>query len=204
MFTGIIRETGVVAAIDASEAGATVRVSAPRSRAELTPGASIAVDGVCLTVTELGDADFSADVVPETIRRTRLAETGVGDRVNLELPVRAGQFLDGHLVQGHVDGTGTVAEVRPEGTQTTVVVELEPRLAPYVAEKGSIAVNGVSLTVVDAGEDSFSVALIPTTLAETNLGELAVGDRVNLEVDVVARYVARWTTNHREPQETEG
>jgi len=192
MFTGIIRETGVLRAIRASEAGARILVEAPRTRERLVPGGSVAVDGACLTVTELGERSFAADVVPETLRRTRLGGCAEGDRVNLELPVRADQLLDGHLVQGHVDGVGLVRSVVAEGSQRTVTVGIDPGLARFVAEKGSVAVNGVSLTVTGASPDAFSVALIPVTVAATNLGELESGSRVNLEIDVVARYAARW------------
>jgi len=192
MFTGIIRETGTLREIEASEAGARIRIEAPETRPQLGPGGSVAVDGVCLTVVELGENTFAADAVPETLRRTRLGGCQPGDRLNLELPVRADQMLDGHLVQGHVDGVGTVDAVVPDGTQNTVTVRVGPALAPFIAEKGSIAVNGVSLTVTDVTPDTFAVALIPVTLEKTNLGELEPGSRVNLEIDVVARYAARW------------
>jgi riboflavin synthase len=192
MFTGIIRETGVLRGIDAGDAGARVRIEAPRTCDHLAAGSSVAVDGVCLTVTGRDGSSFTADAVPETLRRTRLGGCGVGDRVNLELPVRANQFLDGHLVQGHVDGVGTVESVAADGSQRTVTVRVEPALARYVAEKGSVAMNGVSLTVTAVAPDTFSVALIPFTCEETNLGELVSGSQVNLEVDVVARYAARW------------
>ncbi len=147
---------------------------------------------MCLTVVDLDDATFAADAVPETLRRTRLGGCREGDRVNLELPVRADQFLDGHRVQGHVDGSGTVDVVVPEGSQRTLTVRLDSSLSGFVAEKGSIAVNGVSLTVTAVTPDTFSVALIPVTVQETNLGELEPGSSVNLEIDVVARYAARW------------
>ncbi len=191
MFTGIIREVGRVRSVDSTEQGARLVVEAPRSRKSLVPGGSIAVDGVCLTATELGETDFAADVVPETLRRTRLGDLAVGARVNLELPLRAGDFLDGHLVQGHVDGRGTVREVREEGTQRWITITADGGIARFLAYKGSVAMNGVSLTVAEVDGEDFSVALIPTTLAETNLDELHVGVRVNLEVDVLARYVAR-------------
>ncbi len=191
MFTGIIREVGVLRELRPQSGGARVEIEAPRARGSLEVGGSIAVDGVCLTVVELEPAGFAADVVPETISRTRFARAEAGDRVNLELPLTLGQFLDGHLVQGHVDGVGEVLEARREGTQKTLRTRLDSSLAIYVAEKGSIAVNGVSLTVTAATADTFSVALIPTTLRETNLGELVPGSRVNVEVDLLARYVAR-------------
>jgi riboflavin synthase len=191
MFTGIIREVGVVKALDVDDAGARITVVAPRSRASLAKGGSIAVDGVCLTATELGPDTFAADAVPETLRRTRLGDLGPGARVNLELPLKAGDLLDGHIVQGHVDGLGEVVESRREGTQSWVTIRAARELARFFAYKGSVAVNGVSLTVAEVEGDTFSVALIPTTLTETNLDELRAGIRVNLEVDVLARYVAR-------------
>ncbi len=195
MFTGIIREVGrirTVQPLGAGESGgARILVEAPRAVGALVRGGSIAVDGVCLTAVELDGNAFAADVVPETLRRTRLGSLREGDRVNLELPLKAGDFLDGHVVQGHVDGVGTVRGVRREGNQNWVTVDAGDGLARFIAEKGSVAMNGVSLTVADVDGAEFAVALIPTTLAETNLDELRDGSRVNLEVDVLARYVAR-------------
>lgn len=191
MFTGIIRETGVLEELRPEGGLVRLRIRAPRSRPSLVPGGSIAVDGVCLTVCELESDSFGVDVIPETLRRTRLGSAGPGDRVNLELPLRAGQFLDGHVVQGHVDGTGAVTRVLREEGQVTVTVRVGPELAPFLAEKGSVAMNGVSLTVTAVTADTFSVALIPTTLRETNLDELREGSVVNVEVDVLARYAAR-------------
>ena len=191
MFTGIIREVGRVKALERTEAGARVTIEAPEAAQSLVEGGSIAVDGVCLTATSIQGGAFVADVVPETIRRPRFSEVDTNSRVNLEAPLRAGDLLDGHLVQGHVDGVGEVVEVRQEGTQTWVTVAPGEALAPFLAQKGSVAINGVSLTIADAQPTTFSVALIPTTLKWTNLNELNVGSRVNLEVDILARYVAR-------------
>jgi riboflavin synthase len=191
MFTGIVREVGVVRDRSSGDGAVRVRIEAPKLRPGLALGGSIAVDGVCLTVTDLGDADFAADVVPETLERSRLGDLVSGDRVNLEAPLRAGDFLDGHLVQGHVDATATIVDVKKDDGQTSLFVELPRSLSRFVAEKGSVALNGVSLTVASVVDDRFGVALIPTTLRETNLGALRKGDRVNVEVDIVARYVAR-------------
>lgn len=191
MFTGIIRETGRVRSIEPSAGGAAVTVEAPGLCPTLALGGSVAVDGVCLTVAALGAATFRADVVPETLRRTRLGLLAAGERVNLETPLRMGDPLDGHLVQGHVDGVGVVRAVRAEGNGRWLTVGVEPSLGGYLAEKGSVAVNGVSLTIAAAGPEEFSVALIPTTLEATNLNDLREGSLVNLEVDVLARYVAR-------------
>ena len=191
MFTGIIRETGRVRSIEPSGGGAALTVDAPRTRPSLVVGGSIAVDGVCLTVTDLRGSTFRADIVPETLRRTRLGSLIVGEGVNLEIPLKIGDPLDGHLVQGHVDGVGVVRGVREEGNGRWVTIGVEAELTPFLAEKGSVAVNGVSLTIAAAGDADFSVALIPTTLELTNLNDLREGSRVNLEVDVLARYVAR-------------
>jgi riboflavin synthase len=191
MFTGIIRETGVLEELRPESGIVRLRIRAPRSRPSLEPGGSIAVDGVCLTVCELTGDSFAVDVIPETMKRTRLGVSKPGDRVNLELPLRAGQFLDGHVVQGHVDGTGTVTQALREEGQVVLTVRIPPELAGFTAEKGSVAMNGVSLTVTAVTEDTFSVALIPTTLRETNLDELREGSLVNVEVDVLARYAAR-------------
>ena len=197
MFTGIIREVGTIRRIDRSRAGARVSVEAPKSRPGLVPGGSIAVDGVCLTVSDLDDRGFVADAIPETLERTCLGLLGAGTRVNLELPLKVGDPLDGHLVQGHVDGIGRVTRSTGRGTQWELTARVDPALAPYLAEKGSVALQGVSLTVTAVGEDTFSVALIPTTFGETNLSELSPGSPVNVEVDVLARYVARLATAGR-------
>ncbi len=191
MFTGIIREVGIVQRVDRIASGARITIEAPTSRPSLVPGGSIAVDGVCLTVTDLGATSFSADAIPETLDRTRLGGLRSGARVNLELPLRVGDLLDGHLVQGHVDGVGEVVRAVDRDTQREVTVRVDPGLSGYLAEKGSVAINGVSLTVTAVTDDTFSVALIPTTVEETNLGELGGGAPVNLEIDVLARYVAR-------------
>ena len=191
MFTGVIRETGRVQSIERSGGGVRLVVEAPKTRGSLVVGGSIAVDGVCLTVTALGSSSFRADIVPETLRRTRLGALAVGESVNLEIPLRIGDPLDGHLVQGHVDGVGIVREVREEGNGRWVTISIDSSLSPFLAEKGSVAVNGVSLTIAAARDSELAVALIPTTLELTNLNDLREGSRVNLEVDVLARYVAR-------------
>jgi riboflavin synthase len=201
MFTGIIREVGVVHGLRSSSGASALEVRAPRSCPKLVRGGSLAVDGVCLTVTALAGERFTGDVVPETLSRTTLGERRPGDRVNLELPLVLDQPLDGHLVQGHVDGVGTVRSVRAEGSQRTVTIALPDELRRFVAEKGSIAINGVSLTVAATAADQFAVALIPTTLAESNLEDLQPGSRVNLEVDLMARYLARLLAERLGPDE---
>jgi riboflavin synthase len=158
---------------------------------QIGEGDSVAVNGVCLTATAIADGAFRAEVMHETLRRSSLAEASVGSDVNLELSLRAADRLGGHIVQGHVDGLGAVRDVREDGFARVVTIATPPELLRYVVEKGSIAVNGVSLTVVDVGEDWFSVSLIPETLERTTLGTAAPGAPVNLEVDVVAKYVEK-------------
>ena len=193
MFTGIVEEVGTVVAIDtAADGDARLTVRGPLVTSDAAPGDSIAVSGVCLTVAELGDGGtFVADVMPESLRRTALGSLAAGSSVNLERAVRADGRMGGHLVQGHVDGVGQILRREPGARWDDVVVALPPELAGYVAEKGSITISGVSLTVTKVDADSFAVSLIPTTLAATTLGGLAVGDAVNLEVDVIAKYVER-------------
>jgi riboflavin synthase len=158
---------------------------------DVAEGDSVAVNGVCLTATAVGDGAFGADVMPETLRRTSLGELAPGDNVNVELPLRAGDPMGGHVVQGHVDGTGTVDSVTEEGFARLVRVSAPADLLRYVVEKGSIAVDGVSLTVFEMDDDGFTVSLIPETLERTTLGEAAPGRTVNLEVDVLAKYVEK-------------
>lgn len=195
MFTGIVEELGTIAAVDETAVGEerAVRVSieAPLVSSDVAVGDSVAVSGVCLTVVEAASGRFSADVMLETLTRSTLQSAHAGTSVNLERAVTLQTRLGGHLVQGHVDGTGTV--VRREHTPQWDVVEISipPALARYVVEKGSIAVDGVSLTIAALGHESFTVSLIPTTLERTTLGEKAIGAAVNLEVDVMAKYAER-------------
>lgn len=191
MFTGIVEEVGAVAAVERAGEDARLRLRGPLVTQDAAVGASIAVDGVCLTVTDVTGDTFAVDVMPETLRRSTLGGLAVGDPVNLERAVPAGGRLDGHIVQGHVDGVGEILGRTPGPRWDDVVVALPPALSRYVAEKGSIAVAGVSLTVTQVAGDRFGVSLIPTTLSVTTLGRLGPGDRVNLEVDVIAKYVER-------------
>lgn len=191
MFTGIVEEVGTVVAVDRSE-DARLTLRGPRVTEGVRDGDSIAVDGVCLTVTSSApDGTFTADVMPETLRRTTLGGLEPGSRVNLERAVRADGRLDGHLVQGHVDGVGHLLSRTPGPRWDDLELQMPAELARYVAEKGSVTLSGVSLTVTHVGPDTFGVSLIPTTLAATTLGALVPGDAVNLEVDVVAKYVER-------------
>jgi riboflavin synthase len=193
MFTGIVEGTGTVAAlaVAAGGGGARLEVEAPFLAGDLRPGESVAVNGCCLTVAEPTAGGFAADLVAETLRRTALGGLAAGDAVNLERPLALGGRLGGHLVQGHVDGVARVLDRQPVGDGEEVRVELPPDLERYVVEKGSIAVDGVSLTVAGVGPGWFAVALVPHTLEVTTLGRRRPGDPVQLEVDVVAKYVER-------------
>ena len=193
MFTGIVEGTGTVAAVAVADGGggARLEVEAPFLAGDLRLGESVAVNGCCLTVAEPTSGGFAADLVAETLRRTALGGLAAGDAVNLERPLALGGRLGGHLVQGHVDGVARVLERKPVGEGEEVRVELPPDLERYVVEKGSIAVDGVSLTVAGVGPGWFAVALVPHTLEVTTLGRRRPGDPVQLEVDVVAKYVER-------------
>src|SRR3954467_9875319 len=198
MFTGLVQDLGTVHRVDQTRDGVRLSVKSPLAR-ELSEGDSIAVNGVCLTAVGMcGGELFGADVMHETLRRSSLGTVEPGSAVNLELPLRAADRLGGHIVQGHVDGLGVVREVREEGFARIVVVDADPALLRYVVEKGSIAVDGVSLTVAEIGDDWFAVSLIPETLERTTLGEAAPGRQVNLEVDVLAKYVEKLVA-HAQP-----
>ena len=190
MFTGLVQDRGHVEAVDQTDEGARVRVRT-RLGSELTDGDSVAVQGVCLTATAVHQEVFTVDVMAETLRRSTLGALAAGAAVNLELPLRASDRLGGHVVQGHVDGVGEVVAVGDEGFSRRVWIEPPPELLRYVVSKGSIAVAGVSLTVAEVTDDRFAVALIPETLERTTLGTAAPGDRINIEVDVLAKHVEK-------------
>ena len=199
MFTGIVEELGRVVALEPGEASARLTVAGPLVTSDAVHGASIAVNGVCLTVVEHGEGEFTVDVMAETLARSSLGGLAVGDLVNLERAMSAASRFGGHIVQGHVDGTAEILSRTPGDRWEVVQFSLPDALSRYVVEKGSITVDGVSLTVsaltgsTDEA-DTFSVSLIPTTLALTTLGHKRVGDTVNLEVDVLAKYVERLIT----------
>jgi riboflavin synthase len=193
VFTGLVAGTGTVESLERDGGGVRLRVRSELA-GELGPGDSVAVNGVCLTAVAPDPAGFSADVMEETLRRSSLGPLATGDAVNLELPLRAGDRLGGHIVQGHVDGTGEVDSVRAEGLSSVVRIAAPADLLRYVVEKGSIAVEGVSLTVSAVDEEAFEVSLIPETLERTTLGAAAPGRTVNLEVDVLAKYVEKLRT----------
>ena len=190
MFTGLVQGIGSVAEVERSEDGARITIATPLA-SELSAGDSIAINGVCLTAVRLGDGSFVVDAMNETLARTSLAGLELGSEVNLELPVRATDRLGGHVVQGHVDGLGEVVEQHDDGFARRVRIGASPDVLRYVVEKGSIAVDGVSLTVTGVDDRSFTVSLIPETLQRTNLGGIDAGRRVNLEVDVLAKYVEK-------------
>jgi riboflavin synthase len=188
MFTGIVQETGKVISMPAGRlviaAGATV--------AGLEPGGSVAVNGICLTATEVGAASFAVDVMPETLRRTNLGRLHTGDRVNLERPLGLGGEIGGHLVQGHVDGTGRVASIVKEGEALLIDFTAPPEIMRFIVTKGFIAVDGTSLTVVEKGADSFRVSIVGFTRENTILADRKIGDTVNLETDIIGKYVAEF------------
>ena len=202
MFTGLVADVGTVERIDGEADGARLRVRTALA-GELAAGDSIAVNGACLTAAAVGGDAFEADVMNQTLDRTSLGELDAGARVNLELPLRPDDRIGGHLVQGHVDGTGRVADVAEDGFARRVTIEAPDELRRYVVERGSVTVDGVSLTVAALRGDRFEVSLVPETLERTTLGEAAPGRVVNLEVDVLARYVESLMSVFREEERPE-
>ncbi len=192
MFTGIVAELGEVASVESREDGTRLGVRAGLA-SELAEGDSVSVSGACLTAAAVDGEGFEADVMRQTLELTTLGGLGVGDPVNLELALRASDRLGGHVVQGHVDGTGTVSAAEPDGFARRLRIGLPGELLPYVVERGSVAIEGVSLTIAALGDGWIEVSLIPETLERTTLGARAPGDRVNVECDVLARYVRRMT-----------
>ena len=191
MFTGIIEEVGTLSRIDRATGFCQLAIRASKVLDDCKPGDSISVNGTCLTVTRQSSDGFVADVMAETMRRTNLGELKVGDRLNLERSLRLSDRLGGHIVAGHVDEVGTIMELKPEDIATLMTVGVSPELMKYVAVKGSVCVEGVSLTVTDVSNSSFQVSLIPFSKENTTLGPKRVGDAVNIEVDMLARYVER-------------
>lgn len=191
MFTGLVAELGTVEKLAQQGNSFHLTVAAAKVMQNLKIGDSVAVNGVCLTVVRLGDASFTADVMPETVRLTNIGLLHAGDRVNLERTLRLCDGLDGHIVSGHVEGLGTIASRRPDGIAMVVTITTPAELLKYIIKKGSIAIDGISLTVTEVTETSFSVSLIPHTAQETTLGFKDVGAKVNLETDIIAKYVER-------------
>ncbi|MFN8216938.1 MAG: riboflavin synthase [Solirubrobacterales bacterium] len=190
MFTGLIQDVGTVERLDVDADGARLRIATTLAP-EIALGDSVAVDGVCLTATAADDAGFETEAMNQTLRVTALGGVEAGAAVNLELALRASDRLGGHIVQGHVDGVGTVAAVREDGFARRLEVELAPELMRYAIGKGSITLGGVSLTIADLGDSWVAVSLIPETMERTNLGQLDRGDKVNVESDLIAKYVER-------------
>lgn len=197
MFTGIVRERGTVTSLDGGTDGIRLEIEAPETAAAAALGDSVALGGVCLTVVAVEGTRLSFDAVPETLSRTSLQRLAPGAAVNVEPALRVGDALGGHVLQGHVDGVGGVRSVEPEGDGERIWVDAPGDVVRYCVEKGSVAVDGVSLTVAALDDGGFAVALIPHTLAVTTLGELTPGDAVNLEVDVLAKYVERLLVQQR-------
>ena len=193
MFTGIVRERGRVLTAEQNGGGVRLRIAAPHTAASASLGDSVSVSGVCLTAVAVDDGELAFDAVPETLARTTLAEITAGAEVNLEPALRTGEPLGGHYVQGHVDGIGQVRSLEPEGDGARLRLDVPPELLRYCVEKGSLAVDGVSLTIAGLDESGVEIALVPHTLGETTLASLRPGDGVNLEADVLAKYVERLT-----------
>ena len=194
MFTGLVAELGTVQRLARQGNSYHLTVGAKKVLENLKIGDSVAVNGACLTVVRMDDSGFTADVMPETVRLTNIGSLQPGSRVNLERTLRLCDGLDGHIVSGHVEGLGTISEQRPEGIAVVVTISTPPELLKYIIKKGSIAIDGISLTVTEITDTSFSVSLIPHTAKETTLGLKKVGDSVNLETDILGKYVERMLT----------
>ena len=191
MFTGIVREVAAVTAVDGGDEGIRLEIEAPATAPLVDIGGSVAINGVCLTAEAVGSTSLTFRAVPETLSRSTLGELGRGSAVNLEPALRAGDAMGGHIVQGHVDGIGRVQSIEAEGEGLRVIIEASADTLRYCVEKGSITVEGVSLTIAELYDDAFGLALIPHTIAATTLARLVPGKRVNVEVDVLAKYVER-------------
>lgn len=194
MFTGLIEEKGRITRVSPNSSGLRLAVEAPMIAGDVKIGDSVAVNGVCLTAVVISPPTLEFDAVCETVERTILSRLRPGDPVNLERALRAGDRLGGHIVQGHVDGIGITREIRRAGSDTVFRFEAAREVMQYIVEKGSIAANGISLTVADLGPDWFTVAVIPHTLSSTTLGELTVGSAVNLETDIIGKYVYKFVS----------
>ena len=201
MFTGLVAELGTVQRLARQGNSYHLTVGAKKVLENLKIGDSVAVNGACLTVVRMDDSSFTADVMPETVRLTNIGSLQPGSRVNLERTLRLCDGLDGHIVSGHVEGLGTISEQRPEGIAVVVTISTPPELLKYIIKKGSIAIDGISLTVTEVTDTSFSVSLIPHTAKETTLGLKKVGDSVNLETDILGKYVERMLTWHQKQED---
>ena len=195
MFTGIIEEIGFIKQIQRKTQGGTLAIAASHVLVDSKIGDSIAIDGACLTMTQVDEAGFKADISAETLRRTTLGERKLGDAVNLERPLQLGDRLNGHLVLGHVDDVGTISGWQDEGDSSLMRVSVSSEVMRYVVYKGSVCVDGISLTIANLFDDGFEIALIPHTKAVTTLGSKQIGNRMNIEVDLLGRYIERLLTN---------
>ena len=200
MFTGLVAELGTVQRLARQGSSYHLTVGAKKVLTNLKIGDSVAVNGACLTVVRMDEGGFTADVMPETVRLTNIGSLQPGSKVNLERTLRLCDGLDGHIVSGHVEGLGTISEQRPEGIAVVVTIATPPELLKYIIKKGSIAIDGISLTVTEVTDTSFSVSLIPHTAKETTLGFKKVGDSVNLETDILGKYVERMLTWNKQTQ----
>ncbi len=200
MFTGLVAELGTVQRLARQGSSYHLTVGAKKVLDNLKIGDSVAVNGACLTVVRMDEGGFTADVMPETVRLTNIGSLQPGSKVNLERTLRLCDGLDGHIVSGHVEGLGTISEQRPEGIAVVVTIATPPELLKYIIKKGSIAIDGISLTVTEVTDTSFSVSLIPHTAKETTLGFKKVGDSVNLETDILGKYVERMLTWNKQTQ----
>lgn len=196
MFTGIIEEIGTVRRIQKTRTAAVLEIGASRIQSDMKIGDSIAVNGVCLTVTSMTDSSFTADVMHETMRRSSLSDIKSGSKVNLERAMQVGGRLGGHIVSGHIDGVGHIARIAADGIARVITISIPKDMEPFIVEKGSIAIDGISLTVVSVGNSQFSVSIIPHTMANTTLIDKHPGAVVNLETDVIGKYVHSFTTAH--------
>ncbi len=204
MFTGLIQDLGKIHSLEPRGGGIQLGISTQLNLSTVKIGDSISVDGVCLTVVRLSTRTFTGEVSPETLQKTTLSAAKVGQRVNLEMALRMSDPLGGHLVSGHVDGTGEIAEVVREGNSFRYRFRVTPEIGRYLVEKGSVAVDGISLTVVDCRDQEFSVSVLPYTAEKTTLGEKKPGDRVNLENDIIAKYVEKFLRQQDRPAHSPG
>lgn len=202
MFTGIVEETGIVESVQKQGVSAVIQIGCSKVLEGTKEGDSIAVNGICLTVTKMNSRSFQADVMTETMRRSSLSEVKVKDRVNLERAMAADGRFGGHIVSGHIDGTGTITDIRPEENAVWYTIEAKPGLLRYIVEKGSIAIDGISLTVAGVSKSCFQVSVIPHTRQETTLSSKQTGSIVNLECDIIGKYVERFICKEPEKQES--
>ncbi|RKY85180.1 riboflavin synthase [candidate division KSB1 bacterium] len=198
MFTGIIKEVGIVRNILKKPGKTEVEIYCSICSEEIKEGSSIAIDGACLTVTEKGKSSFKVDIVEETLKKTTFSKIKINDRVNIELPLKLSERFDGHIVQGHIDGTGKILKKKNLEGSTLITIKLSEEMIPYIVEKGSICIDGISLTIANIEKEDITVSLIPYTLQNTSIGTKKVGDSVNIELDIIGKYVNKVLTSQKE------